>query len=131
MDRFLQVTAAILLSVLVSIVLSKQGKDFAVVLSIAVCSMAVAVLVVYLEPVIAFIGQLQITAGLDPEMVKILLKASGVAVLAEIAALICSDSGNGAMAKMIQLLATAVILYLALPFMQELLNMVQKILEET
>lgn len=130
MDSFLQVTAGIVLAVLLSIILSKQGKDFAVLLSIAVCCMAMLVMVSYIEPVISFMQKLQVTAGLDPEMLKILLKASGVGILAEIASLICVDSGNSAMGKTIQLLAIAVILWLSLPFMQSLLDMVQKILEE-
>jgi hypothetical protein len=49
--------------------------------------------------------------------------------VAEIAGLICTDAGNAALAKTIQILATAVILWLTLPLMQALLDLVRKIME--
>ena len=57
-----------------------------------------------------------------------MLKAVGIGVISEIAVLICQDSGNAALGKGLQLLATIVVLWLALPLMQGLLELVQKIL---
>lgn len=130
MERFWQVSAGILLTVVLGIVLSKQNRDMAMLLTMAACCMAVAVAASYLQPVISFIRQLQTVGQLDSDMLQILLKAVGIGIVAEIAGLICSDSGNGALGKTIQLLAAAAVLWLALPLMQSLLEMVQKIVGE-
>lgn len=130
MERFLQVSAGVLLTVILGIVLSKQSKDMALLLTVAACCMAVAAAASYLQPVMDFIRQLQTVGQLDTDMLQILLKAVGIGLVAEIASLICSDSGNAALGKTIQLLAAAAVLWLALPLMQSLLEMVQKIVGE-
>ena len=77
-----------------------------------------------------FIRQLQENTGIDPQFVRILLKSVGIGLVAEIAGLICTDAGNAALGKTIQILATAVILWLALPLMGALLELVRRIMEE-
>jgi stage III sporulation protein AD len=92
--------------------------------------MVIAVGIAYLTPVVDFVRQLQSNSGTDPEFVRILLKSVGIGLVAEIAGLICTDAGNAAMAKTIQILATAVILWLAMPLMSALLELVRKLMEE-
>lgn len=128
MDRFFQISAVVLLTVLISIVLSKQNKDMTVVLVIAACCMSLYAVIAYLEPVVDFIKQLQSLGKLDTSMVQTVLKAVGIGIIAEIASLICSDSGNGALGKGIQMLATAAVLWLSLPLMRSLVEIIQKIL---
>ena len=84
----------------------------------------------FLEPVIALIEQLQKQAGLDSDMLKILLKVTGIALLSQLASLICSDAGNAGMGKAVQFLSSAVILWLAVPLFTQLLQLVTNILGE-
>jgi hypothetical protein len=51
-------------------------------------------------------------------------------LIGELAGLICSDAGNAALAKSIQILTTAVILWLSIPLFESLLDLVQAILGE-
>ena len=48
----------------------------------------------------------------------------------EIANLVCKDAGNESMGKSVQLLGTAVILYLSMPLFTALIDLLQKILGE-
>ena len=130
MDTALKVILGALITVILGLTLRQQGKDIALLLSVAVCCMVIAVGVGYLTPVLDFVHQLQESTGTDPEFLRILLKSVGIGLVAELAALICKDAGNAALSKTIQILATAVILWLALPLMQSLLELVQKMLEE-
>jgi stage III sporulation protein AD len=82
----------------------------------------------YLQPVVDFIRQLQATAQLDDGMLEILLKAVGIGLIGEIASLICADTGNAALGKSLQLLSAAVILWLSLPLLTQLLELLQQIL---
>lgn len=130
MDAVLKVMCGALIAVILGLTLRQQGKDIALLLSTAVCCMVVVVGVSYLTPVVDFVRQLQTSSGTDPEFLRILLKSVGIGLIAEIAGLICSDAGNAALAKTIQILATSVILWLSLPLMSALLDMVRKMMEE-
>lgn len=126
MDTFWQVLAGVLMAVVLGITLSKQSKDMTVLLALAVCAMVVLVAAAYLEPVIDFVRSLQSVGQLDSDMVSIMLKAVGISLVSEIACMICADAGFGSLGKAIKILATAAVLWLALPMMQSLLSMLQK-----
>ena len=130
MEGFWQGTAAVLLAVVMGIAISRQGKENHLLLTMAVCCMVVGLSVSYLSPVISYIHQLQDLCGMDSQLLQILLKAVGIGLVGEIAALICADSGNAALGKAVQLLSTAVILSLSLPLLQKLLELLQDILGE-
>jgi stage III sporulation protein AD len=61
-------------------------------------------------------------------MLTILLKVTGIAFTTEIAANVCTDAGNSALAKSLQMFSAAAILYCALPMFQALLDLVERIL---
>lgn len=130
MAYFYQGTAAVLLATLVCLVLDKQGKDFSVLISICVCSMVMALGAAYLEPVLDFLRQLESSGQLDGSMIGILFKVAGIGILSEIAGMICSDTGNGSMSKVLHILSTAVILWLSIPIFKEMLDLIQNILGE-
>lgn len=130
MAGFLQVVAAVLVAVVLGLSLSKQGKDIPLLLGIAVCCMALAAAVSYLEPVVDFIRSLQALGGLDSDMMSIMLKAVGIGLIAEVAGLICADSGNGALGKTVQIVASAAVLWLSVPLMTALMELIQKIVGE-
>ena len=130
MGAVLKVIFGALITVILGLTLRQQGKDIALLLSVAVCCMVIAVGIAYLTPVVELVRQLQSNSGTDPEFVRILLKSVGIGLVAEIAGLICTDAGNAALAKTIQILATAVILWLAMPLMSALLELVRKLMEE-
>ena len=130
MERFFQVIAGATVAVVMGLSLKKQGKDITLLLGIAVCCMVLAVAAAYLEPVVDFIHRLQQLSGVDLEFLGVMLKAVGIGVLSEIATLICQDSGESALAKAIGILSTGVILWLSLPMMEALLDLVLKIVGE-
>lgn len=130
MSGFFQVIGGVLIAVIMSLTLSKLNKDISALLGIGVCCMVMVAMASYLEPVIDFVNQLQQTGNLDLSMLKIMLKAAGIGIVAEIAGLICSDSGNAALGKAIQVLSAAVVLWLSIPMFQSLLELVQRMLGE-
>jgi len=129
MSSFLQVIGGVMIAVVLGLSLSKQGKDFGLLLGIGVCAMVIVVAAQFFEPVIDFMEKLRVLGGLESETVTTILKAVGIGIVAEIADLICCDSGNGAMGKAVQILAGAVILWLSLPVMSALIELVEQVLE--
>ena len=130
MDRFIQASALVLLTVIICLILSKQEKEIGLLLSVLVCCMLGVLAISYLEPMMELIKNLRITAQLDGELLEILMKAVGVGFLAEIAGMVCTDAGNGTLGKVLQFLGSAVILWMSIPLFQRLLELVASILGE-
>ena len=130
MTAFWQGAAAVLLAVVLGLALGKQGKEVSLLLTLGVCCMVGCLAMHYITPVVDFIRKLQDVGKLDGGMLEILLKAVGIGLIGEIASLICLDSGNAALGKSLQLLSAAVILWLSIPLMTRLLELLQDILGE-
>lgn len=128
MKVYLQCVGAVLIGLIVILALGSKGKEFSVLLAAGICAMGCIVLVGYLQPVIEFVRQLEQAGGLDAPVVKILLKAVGVGLVSEVGALLCTDSGNGSLGKLLQLLGSTVVLWLSLPLFTMLLELIQELL---
>lgn len=130
MELFWKCVAGVLIAAILGPVFGQQEKGISVMLSVAVCAMGAVILLSYLEPVLDLLRQLESLGDLGGEMLTILLKAMGIALVAELAGLICTDAGSGALGKTIQMLASAVILWLSIPVFQAFLALIRQILGE-
>ena len=129
MDGMLKAVAGALIAAVLGIILQKQGKEYALILVLAVAAMGTCLVLNYIKPVISFLERLQEIGNLDSEVLKILLKAVGIGVVGEISGAICADAGNASLAKMLQLLSAAVILWLSLPILEQVMELIMEVLE--
>lgn len=129
MDMFLKAAAAVLLTVILVLTLN-TNKHSALLLVLAVCAMLGILAVSYFQPVLEFIDRLKLVGNLDDGMLLILIKAVGIGFIGELTCLICTDSGNKALGKGIQILSAAVILRLSLPLFDRLLKLLEQMLGE-
>ena len=128
MEMFLKAAVGVLITLILCLVLAKQGKDMATLLVLAVCCMVLTAVVASLRPVLDFFSELETIGKLDSRLIKTLLKAVGIGMLSEIVGLVCADAGNSAMGKSLQILASAVILTLSVPIFTQLLELIETIL---
>ena len=128
MDNFLKSVAGTLVALIMYLVLAKQGKDISVLLGTAVCCMLASAAIQYMAPVLDFIERLRQISGLDSSTLQIILRAVGIGLISEITTVVCTDSGNAAMGKSLQLLAGGVVLWLSLPLFNELIDLIEKLL---
>lgn len=128
MDLFWKVSAGVLITVILVLALGKQERDIGLLLTIAACCMAGTAALQFLEPVLNFLYRLQSLAYMEGSILKTLFKLAGIALVAEIAAMLCSDAGCGSLGKSIQLFSAAVILYLSIPIFEELVSLIQDIM---
>ena len=128
MDTVVKAISAALVAVVLIVILSKNSKDIALVLTVSVCVMITMLAITNIAPVIEFVQRLEQINDINSEIVDILLKCVGISVIAEIAALICTDAGQAALGKALQLLGTAVVLYLSLPIFSSLLDLIEDII---
>ncbi len=128
MEWFFQAALGILAAVVVWIVLSGQRKEYALILSIGACCLALSLAFRFLDPVLDLLKQLQAMGNLQPEWMGVMLKAVGIGLVVEIGTLICTDAGNTAMGKTLQILGTVGVLWLSVPLMNSLMQLLEEIL---
>lgn len=128
MGTFFQAAAAVLVGSVLALCIAKQGKELASLLTIAVCAMVTLAAITFLKPVLEFLRELESIGKLNGDIVQILFKVVGIGLVSEIAAMICADTGNTSMGKALQILGSAVILWLSIPVFQALLDLIQQIL---
>ncbi len=107
------------------------GREFAVVVTLLTCVLVLAGAAEFLEPVVEFLRELRRLADLNGQAMGILLKAAGIGLISQLAALLCADAGEGALGKAVELGASAAILWLSLPLLEEILAVVQGLLAES
>lgn len=128
MALFWKAAAGILIALLLG--LSLKNQDTGLLLTLAVCVMAIGTALVYLEPVLDFLRELEAWSSFQSDILTILLKALGIGLTAELAAAVCSDAGNSSLCKAVQLLGNVTILYLSLPIFRMMLQLIHQILGE-
>lgn len=129
MGHFLQAAALAMVGAVLAVVLQKQSKEISVLLVIACSAMILALSAWFLEPVVDFIARLRLLGQLDSDMVTILLKTAGIGLIAELAGAVCEDAGEGTLGKMARICGSAAALYLALPLLTSVLDMLSALLE--
>lgn len=130
MSGFLQASAGVLLTVIMVLALGKEGKQSALLLVLAVCAMVGVLALGYLSPVVDFMKRLSAIGQINGQMLGILMKVVGIGLIGELAGLICADSGHASLGKVLQILSAAVILRLALPLLEQLLELLERVLGE-
>ena len=128
MEIVLKAAAGALISVVLGLVVTRHSKESALLLTVAVCCMITAAMLTYLSPALEFFQKLKLIGNLDSDILSILLKSTGIALLSEITSLICTDAGNAALGKVLQLLAAVVILWLSIPLLNRLIDLLENIL---
>lgn len=128
MSEYLRTVALVLVAVMLSFLLKNEKGGIGLLLAIAVCCMVITMAVQYIGQIGSFARNLQRLISLDAPFLQTLFKAVAVAVTSEVACLICQDAGNAAMGKSLQLLSCVVILWLSLPMLSALLELVEGIM---
>ena len=128
MSLFIKITAGVLLTAILSLVLSKQGKDFSLLLTLMVGCMVVIASVGFLQPVVSFLTRLAEAGQLRDDFLNLLLKIVGIGLLSQIAGMVCTDAGNQSLNKVLQFVTTAVILWVCIPLFEQLLSLFESVL---
>ena len=128
MDIYVKAIACVLIGVVLCLCLYGKGKEISMLLAMLICAMVIGVGFSYLSSVFSFFGKLQQMIGLDNDLLNILLKATGVAIMGEVAVLVCSDAGQASLGKAVQLLTSAVILWISLPLYTQILTLIEELL---
>ena len=128
MDDFWKTTAFVLLTVILSLSLDKTERDISAVMGIVALCVAACAAVTILNPVLNYLVELQRLFHLPDDLISILLKAVGIALVAELSASICADAGNASLGKMLQILGGAAVLTLSVPMFRTLMTIIKEMI---
>ena len=131
MGEYLRWASVVLVGLILTLALGRQEKDFRVLLTLAVCVSVCVGAVEFLGPVMKLLQELRRMADLDSEALSILLKCAGIGAVSEMAGVLCSDVGEGALGKTLQMCSNAAILWLCLPLVQQILTVIGEVLAKT
>lgn len=81
-----------------------------------------------LVKVINLLRSISDKSGINSQFLSIILKITGIAFLTEFAVSICKDSGESAIASKIEIGSKAIIIFLSIPIISNLLETITKIL---
>ena len=130
MDIYLKVMAGVLIAAFLNILLAKQGKDVSMLLITVACCMVAVTAISYLQPVLRFCDRLIQTGRFNNNLLENLLKVTGIGIISQIVELICVDTGNQSLGKVLQILTVSVILCISVPILEEMLQLIERILGE-
>lgn len=127
MGLFWQAAAGLMVAVVLWVILYGHSKEYAVALSICVCCLILIIAGRFIEPIVDLLNELQALGNLQPQWLNVMLKAAGIGLVVEIGSLICADAGNAALGKTMQILGAMTILWLAIPLMTGLVELIRQI----
>lgn len=130
MDVFWKAIGGSFIALIFGLVLAKRNPDIAVVLNLLACCMLLAVALGFLGPVVEFFRQFSTLSGLGPDNMEILMKATALGMVSQIAAMLCADAGNSALGKGIEIIAVCTILWISLPLLNALVELIKEVIAE-
>lgn len=104
------------------IVLKNVRSEYAFFLKLAVLLLIGVPVVGLAAEAISQLQALSAQAGIDSDVLKLLVKALGICLTAQLAANLCQDSGESALASAVELLGRGAILLMALPLATQLIS---------
>ena len=78
--------------------------------------------------IIQLIKSISDKSGINSTFLSIILKSTGIAILTEFAVSVCNDSGESAIANKIEIGSKVIIIYLSIPIISSLLEIITKIM---
>ena len=109
-------------------IFDKTGREYGVMISAAAAAIITGASVLALSPVIAFINDLYEKTGADSQYINILYKSLGICYITEIAAGVCRDSGESALASQAETAGRVILAVMALPLFSEITKIIEELL---
>lgn len=127
MDLF-KILAIAILTCIATLIVKQVKPDFATLVAIAGGVVILLFLIDYLKDIVNVFQSLLDKANLSPSLFSVVLKIIGIGYLTEFTANICSDSGSSSLASKVELAGKIIILFLALPIITNLIEIIIGIL---
>ena len=125
MSSFIQVAVIGIVTVILVTLIRKTNGELALLLTLSACVLMAVLVIRLVEPVIDFFRKLQELSGLDEELLVPLIKSVGIGILTQLCAAFCTDAGENAVARLIELCGGVLAICVALPLLEAVIDMIR------
>jgi len=128
MTPFYQVVGLALVCSCICLVLRSQNGTMAMLLSLCGCVLLYILAFGLLSPVLRLLKELRDLSGLADSVTAPMLKATGIGMVAQIAASVCEDAGETALGKAVEVCCALMTLYVTLPLLSVVIDLLKDVL---
>ena len=126
---FLKVILMCLVASVIILLIKKYSPENALTVALAAVSVILLFIIISASDLFSEMRDLFDSFGLDPEIVKITLKALGICYLTGFAADVCRDFGQTSLASKVELAGKVTVVILTLPFVKQILRVATELME--
>jgi len=127
-DIIIRVAIAGIVGSVLSLVLRRGAPEIGLILAIAASLLILIVGMELTSTILSFARVLQNAASLSPALIMPVFQTVGIGILTKLSADVCRDAGQGAIAGAVELSGTVAAIYIALPLMQAVFEMIGRLL---
>ena len=124
MDILIKSAVIGVVGAILALTVKKPSPETALVLTIAASAIVLGFALEFVAGITGIIDLATANTGLSPAVITPMLKCSGIGIITRLASDICADAGAGGIASSVELAGAAAALYVALPLLQTLLQMI-------
>lgn len=128
MEIIFKVVGVGIIASIACVILRPIKPEFAIAISLAGSLLILLFIMQYLSPLFSSFDELVLKTGLNTNLISLILKIVGIGYLVEFGANLCEDTGNSNLADRITLAGKIVILVMALPIVESILEIIVEIL---
>lgn len=128
MSEVIKIIGIGMISLIIIIIIKQYRLEFAIYISIIAGILILIISLQKMGEIVSLIKSISDKAGINGEFLKIILKITGIAILAEFAVSICKDSGESAIASKIEMGSKVIIISMSIPIISSLLELMLNIL---
>lgn len=127
-DRILSVSLIATVASVLSLMLKKDRPEFALILSMSAGIIIIFLILPSAGRAAEVIQTISDIAGINSEYIGIIIKSCAVAMVTEISASTCRDSGNSSLAVKLEIAGRIAIVLLATPIINTLFNVILSVI---
>ncbi|MGM9521648.1 MAG: SpoIIIAC/SpoIIIAD family protein [Oscillospiraceae bacterium] len=128
METLLKAAAVLIPAAVFASAIKKDSPALALLLAIAAGCVTLFAALDAVEEVTAFLEDVADTAGMSPTVLSAVMKTVGVALLTRLASDVCRDAGMNSAASSAELAGAAAALYVSIPVMRTVFQMIKGLL---
>jgi len=128
MEAIGKIAAIAVICVILCVLLKQSNQPAAIVLSIIACIGILLIGMRFLEPIFALAKEIRSISGLTNPMIEPLLKVVGISLVTNMAATVCADAGETALAKAAETSGTILAIYTSIPLILASLELIEKLM---
>ena len=124
----LSVLGLAIVAATIAVLLRQQKPEFAMLIGLGAGVIILVYVIMKAQPVFSELNTLMSSSGINNDYAQILIKALGICFITQLAADVCKDSGETAIASKVELFGKFAILLLALPLFEQVAKLAMGLL---